>query len=129
MILPTSSIFFLLAAPRRKLPSAGSAAAPAMPRASSVSSSLPSHSGMFTSSEFILCGHLNLTRDTIGECRFFLDDTQYPLEGTVEVGIIQFNFYKRNYNRLCGIQILRLKTNRFGFQFFQCSNSANVCNK
>ncbi|PAV90042.1 hypothetical protein WR25_07662, partial [Diploscapter pachys] len=69
--------------PRRKLPSTGSAAL-AAPRTSSASSVLP-HSGMSTSSEFILCGHLNLTRDTVGECRFFLDDTQYPLEGTVEM--------------------------------------------
>ena len=71
---PTFSIFLL--------------AVLAVPRTSSASSSLP-HSGMFTS-EFILCGHLNLTRDTVGECRFFLDDTQYPLEGIVEVGIILF---------------------------------------
>ncbi|KHN70939.1 Anillin-like protein 2 [Toxocara canis] len=38
-----------------------------------------------SSSEFTLCGSVLLNRDTVGTQRFYMDNVEYPLEGTVEV--------------------------------------------
>ncbi|KAK6758024.1 hypothetical protein RB195_015688 [Necator americanus] len=36
-------------------------------------------------SEFIRCGYIILNRDTVGMNKFYLDEAEYPLEGTIEV--------------------------------------------
>ncbi|VDK60316.1 unnamed protein product, partial [Cylicostephanus goldi] len=36
-------------------------------------------------SEFIRCGYIILNRDTVGLNKFYLDEAEYPLEGTIEV--------------------------------------------
>uniref|UniRef100_A0A0K0DDG4 PH domain-containing protein n=1 Tax=Angiostrongylus cantonensis TaxID=6313 RepID=A0A0K0DDG4_ANGCA len=36
-------------------------------------------------SEFVRCGYVILNRDTVGTNKFYLDEAEYPLEGTIEV--------------------------------------------
>ncbi|KIH64887.1 PH domain protein [Ancylostoma duodenale] len=36
-------------------------------------------------SEFVRCGYIILNRDTVGMNKFYLDEAEYPLEGTIEV--------------------------------------------
>ncbi|KJH40444.1 hypothetical protein DICVIV_13601 [Dictyocaulus viviparus] len=38
-----------------------------------------------SASEFLCCGHVILNRDTVGTNKFYLDEAEYPLEGTIEV--------------------------------------------
>ncbi|KJH39681.1 hypothetical protein DICVIV_14437 [Dictyocaulus viviparus] len=38
-----------------------------------------------SASEFLRCGHVILNRDTVGTNKFYLDEAEYPLEGTIEV--------------------------------------------
>lgn len=38
-----------------------------------------------SSSEFTLCGRVLLNRDTVGTQRFYLENVEYPLEGTIEL--------------------------------------------
>uniref|UniRef100_A0A1I7XIB3 Autophagy-related protein 9 n=1 Tax=Heterorhabditis bacteriophora TaxID=37862 RepID=A0A1I7XIB3_HETBA len=35
--------------------------------------------------DFVRCGYIVLNRDTVGTSKFYLDDAEYPLEGTIEV--------------------------------------------